>query len=337
MDQDLEAGWQKLDEGKLDEAHASAEAALKAAPDSPEAYTLRGAVAAAAGDSEAAYADYERAMALDAEYVEPRLLCAELAATDGDGERARELCDEALDLAEEEDEYLDALLLKAEVELGDEDPDAAAATLAELPPANVALPSGPHHLRAAECFLELEDPDTAEAHYQAALKLDPDDADALYGLGLTAEARGDAAAQKNFWKQTAAVDRKTERAPWSVSSDRLEEIVEAALGELPERARTLLGNVPILVEDYPSDELIDDGLDPRLLGLFTGLPFPEQPSIGHGGAAPHLEHVLLFHRNIERVARSADEMAEQVRITLLHETGHFFGLDEEELAELGLD
>jgi predicted Zn-dependent protease with MMP-like domain/Tfp pilus assembly protein PilF len=334
MEKELEAGWQNLDEGKLDEAHACAEAALKAAPDSPEAYTLRAAVAAAAGDSEAAFADYERAMALDAEYVEPRLLCAELAATEGDGERARELCDEALDLAEEEDEYLDALLLKAEVELGDEDPDAAAATLAELPPADVALPSGAHHLRAADCFLELEDPDAAEAHFQAALKLDAGDSDALYGLGLTAEARGDAPAQKNFWKQTAALDRKSERAPWSVSSDRLEEIVEAALSELPERARTLLGNVPILVEDYPSDELIDDGLDPRLLGLFTGTPFPEQPSMG---AAPHLEHVLLFHRNIERVARSADEMADQIRITLLHETGHFFGLDEEELAELGLD
>jgi len=55
------------------------------------------------------------------------------------------------------------------------------------------------------------------------------------------------------------------------------------------------------------------------------------------GAPPHLENVLLFHRNIERVARSAQEMEEQIRVTLLHETGHFFGLDEEDLADLGLD
>ena len=334
MDDELEAGWQKLDEGKLEEALAAAEAVLQKNADSPEGYTLRGAVAAASGDSEAAYAAYERAMALDAEYVEPRLLCAELAAIEGDGERARELCDEALDLAEEEDEYLDALLLKAEVELGDEDPDAAAATLSELPPPSVALPSGAHHLRAADCFLELEDVELSEQHYQAALKLDAEDADALYGLGMCAELRGDAAAQKNFFRQVAAVDRKAERTPWAVSADRLEEIVEAALGELPERARALLGNVSILVEDYPSDELIGDGLDPRILGLFAGTPFPEQPSMG---AAPHLEHVLLFHRNIERVARSPEEMEDQVRVTLLHETGHFFGLDEEELAELGLD
>jgi predicted Zn-dependent protease with MMP-like domain/Tfp pilus assembly protein PilF len=328
----LDAGWTQLDQGALDEAHKSAEAALAADPDSPEAWTLSGAVAAAGGDFEAAYSAYERAMALDAEYVEPYLLCAELCAVEGDTQRARELCDEALDLAEEEDEYLDALLLKAEVELGDDDKDAAASTLAELPP--VDLPTPEAHLRAADCFLELEDVDRAEQHFQSAQKMDGASADALYGLGLVAEARGDHAAQKNHWKQVAAIDRKAPRAPWSVSIDRLEKLVEAALGELPERARTLLGNVPILVEDYPSDELIDDGLDPRLLGLFTGTPFPEQPSMG---GPPNLENVLLFHRNIERVARSAEEMEEQVRITLLHETGHFFGMDEEDLADVGLD
>jgi predicted Zn-dependent protease with MMP-like domain/Tfp pilus assembly protein PilF len=331
MDDLLEAGWKQLDDGKLEEAKRSAEAALEADRDSPEAYTLRGAVAAADGDSEAAFAAYERAMALDAEYLEPRLLCAELCATEGDGERARELCDEALDLAEEEDDYLDALLLKAEVELGEDDPDAAAATLSELPP--VDLPSAAHHLRAADCFLELEDVDSAEQHFQAAEKREPG-ADPSYGLGLVAEARGDEAAQKNFWKQAAVLDRKAPRAPWTVSTDRLEEIVEAALGELPETAKKLLSNVPILVEDYPADELIDDGLDPRLLGLFTGTPFPEQPSMG---LPPHLENVLLFQRNIERIARNAEEMEEQIRITLLHETGHFFGLDEEDLADVGLD
>src|SRR4051812_1416833 len=123
MQEQLEAGWQQLDEGKLDEARATAEALLEKDRDSPEAYTLRGAVAGAEGDPEAAFAAYERAMALDAEYMEPRLLCAELCAVEGDNERARELCEEALDLAEEEDEFLDALLLKAEVELGDDDAD----------------------------------------------------------------------------------------------------------------------------------------------------------------------------------------------------------------------
>src|SRR5262249_52869860 len=106
MENLLETGWQQLDEGKLDEARKTAEAALEADRDSPDAYTLRGAVAGAEGDLEAAYAAWERAMALDPEMVEPRLLCAELCALEGDSERARELCDEALDIAEEEEDYL---------------------------------------------------------------------------------------------------------------------------------------------------------------------------------------------------------------------------------------
>src|SRR5205807_3973864 len=141
--------------------------------------------------------------------------------------------EEALDLGGEEEDYLDALLRKAEVELGDEDPDAAAATLSELPP--VDLPTAEHHLRAGHCFLELEDVDQAEKHFQAA-----EGAESLYGLGLCAEARGDQPAQTNLFKQAAAKDRAAPRAPWAVSVDRLEEIVEGALKELPERARNLL-------------------------------------------------------------------------------------------------
>jgi predicted Zn-dependent protease with MMP-like domain len=71
-----------------------------------------------------------------------------------------------------------------------------------------------------------------------------------------------------------------------------------------------------------------------VLGLFTGVPLPEVSALGQ---APHLEHVLLYRRNIERDAGSPEEAAEQIRITLLHETGHFFGMDEDDLADVGLD
>ena len=55
------------------------------------------------------------------------------------------------------------------------------------------------------------------------------------------------------------------------------------------------------------------------------------------GQPPHLECVLLFKRNIERDARTVEEVDQEIRTTLLHETGHFFGLDEEDLEGLGLD
>jgi predicted Zn-dependent protease with MMP-like domain len=55
------------------------------------------------------------------------------------------------------------------------------------------------------------------------------------------------------------------------------------------------------------------------------------------GGQPQLTQILLFRKNLERAAHSAEELAEEIRITLLHETGHFFGMSEEDLAEVGLD
>ena len=331
-DDPIERGWQLLDEGKIDEARRLADKAVTADPESPEAHTLVGAVANAEGDVEGAMEALERAMELDDQYLDPVLLAAETLALSGDAAEARRLVERALDLAEEEDEYVDALLLKAEIELGDEDPEAAAATLEELPP--VALPSTALELRAGDTFLELDDADRAEQHFRRAAEREPDSADAAYGLGLVAEARGEREAMVNHFQRVRALDAKAPPAPWAVSTDRLEELVEQALEELPERAQKLLENVPIMVEDQPSEEVVADGFDPRGLGLFAGVPFPEQSSLA---GPPHLEAVFLYQRNIERVARSTAEVEAEIRTTLLHETGHFFGLDEEDLAELGLD
>jgi predicted Zn-dependent protease with MMP-like domain len=271
-------------------------------------------------------------MELDDDYLDPILLAAETYALEGDTKEALKLCERALDLSEEEDEYVDTLLLKAEIELGDGDAEAAEKTLAELPP--VALPSAALELRAGDAFLEIDDHDRAAEHYGRAATLEPDNADAVYGLGLVAEARGEQAEMVTHFQRVRALDDKAAPLPWAVTEDRMEELVEAALAELPERAQKLLENVPVMVEALPSEEVVADGFDPRGLGLFAGIPFPEQSTLS---GPPHLEAVFLYQRNIERVARSTAEVEAEIRTTLLHETGHFFGLDEEDLAELGLD
>ena len=81
-----------------------------------------------------------------------------------------------------------------------------------------------------------------------------------------------------------------------------------------------------------SDDIIADGFDPRLLGLFQGTPMPED-----GALAPSVTNILLFKRNLERFAEDEEHLAEEVRITVLHETAHYFGLDEDDLAAIGLD
>lgn len=331
-DDQIGRGWELLENGKIDDARKLADRAVIADAKSPEAHTLVGAVANAEGDVEAALEAFERAMELDDEYLDPILLAAETYALDGDARRSLELCERALDVAEEEDEYVDALLLKAEIEMGDDDPEAAQKTLEQLPP--VELPTAALELRAGDAFLELEEHDRAAAHYERASKLEPDNADAVYGLGLVAEARGEQAEMVAHFQRVRVLDDKQKPLPWAVTEERMEELVEAALAELPERAQKLLENVPVMVEALPSEEVVGDGFDPRGLGLFAGVPYPEQSSMG---APPHLEAVFLYQRNIERVARSTAEVEAEIRTTLLHETGHFFGLDEEDLAEMGLD
>ena len=67
-------------------------------------------------------------------------------------------------------------------------------------------------------------------------------------------------------------------------------------------------------------------------GCSAGTAYPDG---SHLGGQPGLTQILIFRRNLERVVGSDDELREEIRTTLLHETGHFFGLDDEELEGIG--
>jgi predicted Zn-dependent protease with MMP-like domain len=108
---------------------------------------------------------------------------------------------------------------------------------------------------------------------------------------------------------------------------RFEELVEQALDDLPEAFREKLTNVAIMVEDLPPEEPRRGGL---LLGLFHGIPRTEK-SIFFSSPP---DRIFLYQRNIEAVCRSEAEVRRQIRATLLHEVGHYFGLSEDELRHL---
>jgi len=104
------------------------------------------------------------------------------------------------------------------------------------------------------------------------------------------------------------------------------------LDGLPGEFRRRMENVVVVVEDYPSDEDAEGARVPReeLLGLFHGVSRLEQE--WRGGAPDHLpERIVLYKRNIEAVCSTKEELLEEIRLTVLHEIGHYFGLSEEEI------
>jgi predicted Zn-dependent protease with MMP-like domain len=107
---------------------------------------------------------------------------------------------------------------------------------------------------------------------------------------------------------------------------RFEKLVEQSLDLLPEVFRSRLTNVAIIIEDAPPEEPDRGSL---LLGLFHGVPRTEK-SVFY--AAPP-DHIYLYQKNIEAVCLSDEEIRQQVRATLLHELGHYFGLSESELRD----
>jgi predicted Zn-dependent protease with MMP-like domain len=116
--------------------------------------------------------------------------------------------------------------------------------------------------------------------------------------------------------------------------------LEEELDRLPPRILALLDEAPLIVDDRPSPELLDElGIDEDeevLCGLHSGTPLTER-TVESG--YDHPETIHLFREGIvaEAGGRRAGEAAirEQIRITLLHEIGHHFGLEEEDLEGLG--
>jgi len=113
-----------------------------------------------------------------------------------------------------------------------------------------------------------------------------------------------------------------------VGRERFEELVADALDGLPENIGRLLDNVAVFVED--------DG-PPGLLGLYTGIPLTERASYGSlapGGLAMP-DRIAIYRRELCGICFSEDEVVRQVRVTVIHELGHHFGLTDARLHELG--
>lgn len=122
--------------------------------------------------------------------------------------------------------------------------------------------------------------------------------------------------------------------PVRTSESDFKDILDDVLESLPPVIRETVLTVPVLVQPKPTAEIADRAphISPDVLGLFVGSSVGDQVSAPSG----YPDVVLLFQRNLERAGRTRREVAREIKITLLHEYGHYLGFDEEELEHLGL-
>ncbi len=115
---------------------------------------------------------------------------------------------------------------------------------------------------------------------------------------------------------------------------RFERLVQRALDDLPDNILAMLDNVDVVIEDEPEETLRADGqpADGELFGLYQGVPQTERDA-GYSMVLP--DKITLYRGPLERSCRSPGELAREVRVTVVHELGHHFGLDEDRLEELG--
>jgi predicted Zn-dependent protease with MMP-like domain/Tfp pilus assembly protein PilF len=335
LDALIERGFNALVEGELDVADRKLEEARRIDSRHPDVQLLDAALLRERGDDDKALAVYERLMKDHPDDPIAYINAAQIHVDALDPDAALVVADRALELVDEEEDLVAAVLAKvaAHVLRGDDhDYEAGREALAEL--ASSAIEDPVTVLDVAGAHLAVGELATAIAWYQRLTDDDDFGADAWHGIGLAREDQDDQAGMIAAFQEVLRRDATAERPPWHMTLDEVEKIAEAALAELPPGVRERLSNVPVLIDDLPSAELVADGTDPRLLGLFQGTPMPEESAVG---GAPQLTNIHLFQRNLERHARDADELADEIRITVLHETAHFFGLDEDDLAALGLD
>ncbi len=232
------------------------------------------------------------------------------------------------------DPTLDALLDQV-YGTAEDDPQAALELLID---AEQTWPDHPDLLFArGELEWTLHGPEAAEPQYRRAIELEPEFADARYALGEVLGLLGEEQAMIAENLAVRRLDSKADAGQGIGSREDqrfIAQVAEDVLAEIPEEFRQRLQNVPVVLEARPSEALVREGFDPRALGLFEG-----QGDLGvHSNAPQHAPtRIVLFYANLLASFPDEEALREEIEVTIRHEIGHFFGLDEEDMERLGLE
>jgi predicted Zn-dependent protease with MMP-like domain len=186
---------------------------------------------------------------------------------------------------------------------------------------------------------ELLDFDGAARAASRAVREDPRNPEGWWVRALLLEWRGDIAAADRSLLHARFLDPLGYPLPPRLTDDEVREVIEESLAELHIGIRDYLVDVPIIIDDLPSEDVLrsyDPPTSPlELLGTFSGHSLMERNTEDPWSQIPPT--ISLFRRNLERHALDLDELVHELQVTLFHEIGHFLGLSEQDLEDRGLD
>jgi predicted Zn-dependent protease with MMP-like domain len=212
------------------------------------------------------------------------------------------------------------------------DSQSAGKSLAE---AEAMDPDHPDVLRLrAEMLYDAGEDVRAEDRLRRVIAMRPDDADAHHLLATILGERDDFEGMVDHNLEVLRIDTdKDRRVGLGSAADAsfIEELCHEVLEQLPEPFRSKLEGVPVVLEARPSRGHVETGFDPRAVGMFEG------SENGSTVVADRPTRIVVFYANLIATCVDDEEIEAQVEITLLHEIGHFFGLDEDGVAALGLE
>lgn len=356
MRKDKDRYWDCLDQameashgGRIEEALAWLDEALRVHPDGAEAHNGRGEILWDDGRIDEALIEFDRATIADGKFTAAHLNRIELLIEElGEFGTAVRLADELLSgrpRLPRPDRVLQAEVyyLKSKALFYQDDLEGALFLVRRATKAGGEL--GLYHAFEGQVLFELGQYDEARRVLERGVAIDPDAAHTVYHLGLVLERledEGEEGASPSIglespaeaFSRANALEPQQFPLPTEIPEDAFRRAVDAAFANLPRSIREQVEGVAVVIEDFPTLELVrDERISPQTLGLFMGVPRTEalmtdQPL--------DLDRILLFKRNLEKICRDEEDLIDQIQITVRHEVGHYLGLDEDDLERLGL-
>jgi tetratricopeptide (TPR) repeat protein len=343
----LAAAATYYDAHQYDDALACAAQAAAALPRSADAQSERGAALSALGRYEDARFAYAKALALEPDHADALLGAADLYITRLAPSRdANELGFEyakrgrANARKQHNAELIGQFALLEAMALNGLGRNREALERADEALSHMSDTDGEALYEKASALYELCRFDEARKEFTKLLSFPaPRNAYAHYHLGLLHERDGQQARADAEFAQARQLSPEEFPPEIEVPPEEFKKIVDDAVKSLAEDERRDLAGVPITTQDIPDlEDLVasDPPLSPAILGLFRG-PSQGEPCPSQEEEPGPCRAVVLYRKNLIRVATDKDEFVRQTRVTLVHELGHLRGEDDVQLAARGLE